>query len=287
MSRPGRLGIPFHVLLTNDDGYDRRGLAELRRELIRRGFTVTVVAPLENQSGVGRAVTCHGPVEVRLIDDEGGNRTLACTGTPVDCVRVGLLSDLIEPVDLVASGINHGVNLGDDATFSGTLGAALEGAMLGVPSIAFSQQDDAGEISMRSRGEHHFALAGLAATACELVAQAPPPDRLAVSVNFPHGVLRPPVVAARTSRFDYPRRWTPAEAMDDTRWKVWSYAHPQRPDPPVTPEHDTDYAALRAAAVSVSLIRTVWDDLSASDPESRVWIDHFATGLGKAVAASA
>ncbi len=279
---PNGAATPVHVLLTNDDGYDREGLQVLRNELLKSGFRVTVMAPATNQSGVGRGVTCHGPVTVRLHDDDGaGNRVYSAAGTPVDCVRIALLSDVVEPVDVVASGINHGVNLGDDSTFSGTVGAALEGALLGVPSIAFSQQDDAGDISMISRGSHHFTLAGLAARAVRLLAETPPPPRVIASVNLPHGVTDPPVLPARVSAFTYQRQWSPSEPIGDDTWNVWAYAKPGRGEPGVDTDLGTDYAAVIAGAASVSVLGTDWDSTANPPPESGAWLDDFTARLGE------
>jgi 5'-nucleotidase len=272
-----------HILLTNDDGYDREGLQVLRTALLADGFRVTVVAPATNKSGVGRGVTCHGPVTVRLHDDDGaGNRVFSCQGTPVDCVRVALLSDLVGPVDVVASGINHGVNMGDDSTFSGTIGAALEGALLGVPSVAFSQQDDAGDISMISRGSHHFLLTRVAVKAIRLLNSIPPPPRVIASINFPHGAIDPAIEPTGVSAFTYRRDWTPSEVAGDDTWNVWAYAKPGHSDPVVDASAGTDYYALAAGAVSVSALRTDWDGLSEPPTNTCPWLMDFTALLGAA-----
>ncbi|MCV7322677.1 5'/3'-nucleotidase SurE [Mycolicibacterium confluentis] len=274
-------GAPTHVLLTNDDGYDKEGLQALRAALIAAGFRVTVMAPAANKSGVGRGVTCHGPVVVRLHDDDGhGNRVYSCAGTPADCVRVAVLSDVIDPVDVVASGINHGVNMGDDSTFSGTIGAALEGALLRIPSIAFSQQDDAGDISMVSRGAHHFLATDLAVRATRTLVENPPPPRVIASVNFPHGVKEPAVQKAQLSPFSYQRNWTPAEMLSEDSWNVWAYAKPGHPDPEVNTSAGTDYAAVIGGAASVSAVRADWDGLSDAPTGVNAWLDAFVARLG-------
>ncbi|OBF13683.1 5'/3'-nucleotidase SurE [Mycobacterium sp. ACS4331] len=278
---PDGPGVPTHVLLTNDDGYDKQGLQALRTALIAAGFRVTVMAPAANRSCIGRGVTCHDPVEVRLHDDDGrGNRIYSCSGTPVDCVRVALLSDVIDRVDVVASGINHGVNMGDDATFSGTVGAALEGALLGIPSVAFSQQDDAGDVSMVSHGSHHFLATELAVRATGLLVENPPPPGIIASINFPHGVKDPVVAKARLSSFTYQRHWTPAERISDDSWNVWAYAKPGQPDPDVNTSAGTDYATVIGRAASVSAVRADWDGLSDAPVGVNAWLDGFVAGLG-------
>jgi 5'-nucleotidase len=124
------------ILVTNDDGIHAAGLAALAEALEALG-EVYVVAPDREQSAVGHALTLHRPLRV----DRVGERRFAVNGTPSDCVNLGVLGLLPEPPVLVASGVNHGSNLGDDVTYSGTVSAAMEGTLLGVASMAVSQVD--------------------------------------------------------------------------------------------------------------------------------------------------
>ena len=124
------------ILVTNDDGIHAAGLAALADALAELG-EVWVVAPEREQSACGHALTLHRPV--RTV--ELGERRFAVNGTPSDCVNLGVLGFLPEPPVLVASGINHGGNLGDDVTYSGTVSAAMEATLLGVPAIAVSLLD--------------------------------------------------------------------------------------------------------------------------------------------------
>ena len=121
------------LLLTNDDGVHASGLAALARALDELG-DVYVLAPEREQSACGHALTLHRPLRV----DRLGERRFAVNGTPSDCVNLGVLGFLPEKPVLVVSGVNHGSNLGDDVTYSGTVSAAMEGTLLGVPSIAMS-----------------------------------------------------------------------------------------------------------------------------------------------------
>jgi 5'-nucleotidase len=121
------------LLVTNDDGVFAPGLAALAEALAPLG-EVYVVAPDREQSAVGHALTLHRPLRV----DRLGDRRFAVNGTPSDCVNLGVLGLLPAEPALVVSGINHGSNLGDDVTYSGTVSAAMEGTLLGVPSIAVS-----------------------------------------------------------------------------------------------------------------------------------------------------
>jgi 5'-nucleotidase len=127
------------ILVTNDDGIAAPGLAALAAGLEELG-EVYVVAPEREQSAVGHALTLHRPLRVEQL----GERRFAVNGTPSDCVNLGILGLLPERPVLVASGINHGSNLGDDVTYSGTVSAAMEGTLLGVPAMAVSQADPDG-----------------------------------------------------------------------------------------------------------------------------------------------
>src|SRR6202158_5793801 len=124
------------ILVTNDDGVHAAGLGALAAALDELG-EVYVVAPDREQSAVGHALTLHRPLRVTQV----GERRFAVNGTPSDCVNLAVLGLLPERPVLVAAGINHGSNLGDDVTYSGTVSAAMEGTLLGVPSIAVSQAD--------------------------------------------------------------------------------------------------------------------------------------------------
>src|SRR5216683_5199065 len=121
------------ILVTNDDGVHAAGLLALAAALGPLG-EVCVGAPDREQSAVGHALTLHRPLRVTQV----GERRFAVNGTPSDCVNLAVLGFLPERPVLVASGINHGSNLGDDVTYSGTVSAAMEGILLGVPSIAVS-----------------------------------------------------------------------------------------------------------------------------------------------------
>jgi 5'-nucleotidase len=121
------------ILLSNDDGVGAPGLAALR-EALDDLAEVWVVAPDRDQSAVSHSVTLHRPLRI----DKVGPRIFAVDGTPTDCINLAINGILSEKPRLVVSGINNGANLGDDVTYSGTVSAAMEGTLLGVPSIAVS-----------------------------------------------------------------------------------------------------------------------------------------------------
>ncbi|MCI0410160.1 MAG: 5'/3'-nucleotidase SurE, partial [Acidobacteria bacterium] len=123
------------ILVTNDDGIAAPGLHVLARELAALG-EVTIIAPDREQSASSHALTLHRPLRV----NRQGDRLYSVDGTPTDCVNLGILNLLASRPKLVVSGINRGMNLGDDITYSGTVAAAFEGTLLGVPSFAVSQE---------------------------------------------------------------------------------------------------------------------------------------------------
>jgi 5'-nucleotidase len=178
------------VLLTNDDGIEAEGLLALRRELARlEDVELAVVAPDSNRSATARSITTRRPLWVTEVPFDDGTVGYACDGTPVDCVRIASLGliDGFTP-ELIVSGINHGSNLGDDITYSGTVAAALEGVILGIPGLAISQQSQAREMDFRLGDRFDFETA--AAFAARLVDQlddVPLPEGTLLNINVPAG----------------------------------------------------------------------------------------------------
>ena len=127
-----------NILLTNDDGITSRGLFQAKQALEPFG-DVYVIAPDSNRSGSARGITIHRSLNVAEVELRDGTTGYATDGTPVDCVRFAHLGLVGERPDLIVSGINYGYNLGDDVTYSGTVAAAFEGILLGIPGIAISQ----------------------------------------------------------------------------------------------------------------------------------------------------
>ncbi|MDH4051284.1 MAG: 5'/3'-nucleotidase SurE [Rubrivivax sp.] len=137
----------MHILIANDDGYLAPGLAALVRACEGLG-TIDVVAPEQNASGTSNALTLNRPLSVF----KAGNGATVVNGTPSDCVHIALTGLLPQRPDLVLSGINNGANMGDDTLYSGTVAAAMEGYLFGVPAIAFSLVDKAwGELDAAAR----------------------------------------------------------------------------------------------------------------------------------------
>ena len=140
----------MRILITNDDGIAAAGLASLERIAATLSDDVWVVAPELEQSGASRAMTFTDPVRVRHIEP----RRFAVSGTPTDCVILAMM-ELVEGAkpDLVLSGVNRGANMGEDISMSGTVAGALQGMVLGVPSIALSQEADYSQAEPSARFE--------------------------------------------------------------------------------------------------------------------------------------
>ncbi len=185
----------MRILVTNDDGIDSTGLAVLAEALKAIG-EVWVVAPDRERTAVAHAVTLHKPLRLHRL----APRTFSVNGTPVDCVNLALLKVMPKPPAVVVSGINKGVNLGDDVLYSGTVSAAMEGTILGIPSIAVSQE---------GRETFRFPVAAdFAARIVRLVLEQGLPDETLLNVNVPNRALRAikgvRVTCLSRRRFDNP-----------------------------------------------------------------------------------
>jgi 5'-nucleotidase len=175
------------VLITNDDGIQASGLHAIRRALAALpGVEVHVIAPDSNRSATARSITTRSPLWIEEVTFDDGATGFATEGTPVDCVRFSELGLLGERPELIVSGINHGSNLGDDITYSGTVAAALEGIVLGIPAIAISQQSGRGEMGFRAGREFDFsAAAALGAEIVARLAAEPLPEGTLLNINCP------------------------------------------------------------------------------------------------------
>lgn len=128
------------ILVTNDDGIHAKGLSELV-EVMRLFGEVVVIAPEVSMSGMSKAITVDRPLRASTLSQEDGLTIMKCSGTPVDCVKMGFNHLLERMPDYVVSGINHGSNSSISVIYSGTMGAAMEGCLHGVPSVGFSLLD--------------------------------------------------------------------------------------------------------------------------------------------------
>ncbi len=266
------------ILLTNDDGYQSAGLAAARDAILKAGVRVVVVAPDGPRSGGSRAATFSKPVRIDQVDGDDRNPVYACDGTPVDCVRVALMSNLVLDVQAVVSGINEGANLGDDTTYSSTAGAAIEGALLGVGSIAVSQQSTDQRFRLVDLVGYDWEYSAQVAASLAVRAAAQPlPPRTVVNVNVPGTRPSSPTQVTRLGQRAY-RRGGLEMARTDRGHGFFSFHVNEDFDPPFHEESGTDFVALAAGAVSVTPLSLAWGQAEPRD-EVRAWAVGAATAL--------
>lgn len=179
------------IMVTNDDGIGAQGIKALAEALQELG-DVTVVAPDRERSAAGHSLTLHSPLRVFELRDGW----FAVDGTPTDCVNMGIHSLLSSPPDLVVSGINHGGNMGDDITYSGTVAAAMEANLMGIPALA---------VSLATFGPtEHFPDAAQVAVQVvrEMIRQGLPSDTfLNLNVpNLPFSEIKTPLITRQGKR---------------------------------------------------------------------------------------
>ena len=228
------------VLLTNDDGITARGLNVLRRALLDvPGVELAVIAPDSNRSATARSITFSEPLSVEEVEFGDGTSGFATSGTPVDCVRFAALGLIEFEPELIVSGINHGANMGDDITYSGTVAAAFEGIMLRLPAIAVSQQLGPPEPDFEQ-------AAAFVARLVEELERVPMPEGTLLNVNAPPGEAGG-VRACRLGKRVYNDRMELQDEEDGRRrYRIYtgepSYHH----------EEGTDFAAVAEGNIAVT-----------------------------------
>ncbi len=237
------------VLLTNDDGIEADGLQALRRALAELPeIELAVIAPDGNRSAMARSITTSRPLWVQEVDFGDGTSGFATDGTPVDCVRLARLG-LIDgfEAELIVSGINHGANLGDDITYSGTVAAALEGVLLGIPAIAVSQQSRKGEMDFRLGDRFDFdRAASFVARLVEELADVPVAEGTLLNVNCPHGELKGAKVCRLGKRIYRDELHLAEEEGNRRLYRIYG------DDPSYHHEDGTDFAAIADGYIAVT-----------------------------------
>lgn len=230
----------MRILLTNDDGINAPGLAVLEAIARELSDDVWVCAPAEENSGAGHSLTLHLPVRLR----EHGPKRFSVTGTPTDAVNLGLRKLFADKApDLVISGVNNGENLADDVTYSGTISAAMEAALAGIPAVAMSQ-------ALRDQGHGFAAAEGWAARALAPLLDLQMPKRTVVNINFPAlaAVDVRGIRVVRQGFHDY-ARGSLVEGTDPRgRPYYWFGLH----DIEHTLDHGTDLEAVNDGYVSIT-----------------------------------
>jgi 5'-nucleotidase len=241
----------LRVLLTNDDGIGAEGLQALRRALSAvEDVELAVIAPDSNRSATARSITTRRPIWVEEVPFGDGTVGYATDGTPVDCVRFAALG-LIDgfTADLIVSGINHGSNLGDDITYSGTVAAALEGVILGIPGIAVSQQSNAREMDFRLGEAFDFeTAAAFTARLVEELEDVPLPTGTLLNVNLPAGDVTGVEVARLGKRIYRDQLELQDEQSGRRQYRIYGDA------PGYRHEEGTDLAAVAEGRIAVTPI---------------------------------
>jgi 5'-nucleotidase len=238
------------VLLTNDDGIGATGLHELRRAMLEiDDLDVRVIAPHTNRSGTARSITTRSPIWVEEVEFDDGGIGFATEGTPVDCVRFADLGLIGGRPDLIVSGINHGSNLGDDVTYSGTVAAAFEGIVLGIPAVAVSQQAGVGGMGYAGR-EFDFDLsAGIAREVVRRLIDDPLPPSTLVNINCPAGGASAIELTKLGKRlYDDELRLVEEDEEGRRRYQIYGF------EPSHEDEQGTDLQAVADGRVSITPI---------------------------------
>ena len=232
----------MRILLTNDDGIEAPGMAALEQIAAQLSDDVWVVAPAEEQSGTGHSLTLTAPIRLKQL----GDKRFAVRGTPTDAVMmaVGHVMTDHRP-DLLLSGVNRGPNMAEDVTYSGTVSAAMEGCLAGVPSIALSQAMADYKVGQEDFGPARSHGADIVR---RLVAAGWPAGVL-INVNFPARVTAdPPVVLARQGFRDYGNIHIDAR-VDPRGFPYFWFGYGREME---TPGVETDLHALRSGAIAVT-----------------------------------
>lgn len=235
----------MRVLLTNDDGIFAEGLHVLARE-VQKVADIHVVAPDHEQSATGHSITMHRPLRVESVKflHSPGLRAWAVNGTPADCVKLAVESILPYKPDLVISGINRGANLGTDVLYSGTVSAAIEGVILGIPAIAVS-------LTEYYEPQFEYAAEFVARLATVLFKQGVACDTL-LNVNVP-GVARENILGAVITKLGVRQYKNAFEERTDPRGRSYFWLAGELID--TEHDEDSDVSAIKQSKISITPIQ--------------------------------
>jgi 5'-nucleotidase len=237
------------ILLSNDDGYQAKGL-RLLAESLAEFATVTVVAPDRNRSGASNSLTLESPLRVEQLD----SHLYYVNGTPTDCVHIAITGLLDEEPDMVISGVNHGANLGDDVLYSGTVAAAMEGRFLGLPAIAVSL--------VMEEGRHFETAVAVARRFVERMLDDPLPRDTILNVNVPDVPLDQ-LQGVRSTRLGFRHRSEPVVKALDPKNRPVYWIGPAGAGQDAGP--GTDFHAVATGFASVTPIKVDLTDHRALD----------------------
>jgi 5'-nucleotidase len=236
--------MPKHILVTNDDGVLAAGLFALVQELRKLG-KVSVLAPDRNWSGGGHVKTLDRALRVREVRLADGSRAYASDGAPSDCVALAALGYFKEPIDLVVSGINAGVNVGHDVTYSGTVTAAMEAVISGIPAVAVSMDIPEGQIG----DVDYWSAARAARRISHMVIDKGLPAGVLLNVNIPY-LLDNEIQGVRLTRQGLRVYHSRLDEQVDPRGRPYYWIAGDAPTG--VPEPGTDIGALSEGSVSIT-----------------------------------
>lgn len=262
------------VLLTNDDGVDAAGLQANVDAMRAAGHDTVVVAPTGNRSAMGHRVTVRERIELVPVLREPGLEIWSCSGTPADCVRMAFFADWIDPFDVVLSGINHGVNLGEDVFYSGTYAAAAEGAFLGLPAIAASQAGADADPGFLSEHPRSFPHAGYLAQVVNAMAEQRPPGAV-LNFNFPKTLVDPEVRQCALGSRDWES--SAIDAAEESGIYVVGHAWAVDPVPRDVP--GTDFSLLPRGYATVTSLQV----RGGMRNEPGIWAGLVEAGLSETI----
>lgn len=234
----------MHILITNDDGINSYGIGALVKELSKE-HQLTVIAPDRERSATGHALTLHKPLRVKLFDIGIPNTTAYhTTGTPTDCVKLAICSLLEnDKIDLIITGINHGPNLGADILYSGTVNAAIEGAIYSIPSIAISLTKGDDDPTNFVRAAQFLGMF------LKKLPEIKIPDNTVLNINYPPGI-EPDLSLVRITELGKRMYCDYYERREDPRGRIYYWLSGEPIEDGEAPE--SDVMAVKDGLVSVT-----------------------------------
>ncbi len=240
------------LLISNDDGIFALGIRTLANTLAEAGHDVTVVCPDRERSATGHGLTMHRPIRAEVVESifHPTIKAWSCSGTPADCVKLALGALLDSPPEFVLSGINHGANLGTDVLYSGTVSAAMEGVIEGIPSMAISLTNHA--------SKEFYPAATFAKILLDHLSQEPLPEGILLNVNVPP-LKWEAIAGVAVTRQGIRRYFDTFEKRVDPRGKTYYWLAGEALEEVEQPENlllpsdiETDVQAIRKNYITVT-----------------------------------
>ncbi len=252
----------MHILISNDDGLDAKGIRHLAEQVGEQVDRVTIIAPDRDRSGASNSLTLDRPIRV----DQRDTNVFKVFGTPTDCVHIGITGLLGEEPDMVISGVNAGANMGDDVIYSGTVAAAMEGRFLGSPAMAVSLAYE------NSRPSNYASAARAARVLMNRLLEEPLPADTILNVNVPD-LSWEAIRGFETTRLGHRHRSEDVIPLEDPRGRQFYWIGAPGGEEDNGP--GTDFNAIRRGYVSVTPIHVDLTRYQALDPVGK-WVQRIS-----------